>query len=188
MTISAAAGADIRTTSKTVSPFWYEGARLTKKGWMVPLTGANVIAGERVIAPPVRYTVAGLVDAFLFTSIVPSTDECVAGLDAWITGIDALTGGYSKVFSDPIVANSVRIRGGSPRGVFVLQDGGKPALYISQTVFSSTDSATSYATSAGGEQTVSINGVDGTTRVIKIDLNPPVAAAAQRRQVWRQLR
>ncbi|WHZ11247.1 MAG: Type IV fimbrial biogenesis protein PilY1 [Burkholderiaceae bacterium] len=188
MTIAAAAGADTRTTSKTVSPFWYEGASLAKKGWMVPLTGANVVAGERVIAQPVRYTVAGLVDAFLFTSIVPSTDECVAGLDAWITGIDALTGGYSKVFSDPIIANSVRIRGGSPRGVFVLQDGGKPALYISQTVFGSTDSSTSYATSAGGEQTVSINGVDGTTRVIKIDLNPPVPAAAQRRQVWRQLR
>ena len=87
MTISMAAGADVRTTSAAASPSWFTVAG--KKGWIVQLTGANVAPGERVIAPPVRYTAAGLVDAFLFTSIVPSIDECEAGLDAWITGIDA---------------------------------------------------------------------------------------------------
>ncbi|HAL40334.1 MAG TPA: hypothetical protein DCP03_20440 [Polaromonas sp.] len=185
MTISTTAGSDVRTTSAAASPSWFTVAG--KKGWVVQLTGANVVAGERVIAPPVRYTVAGLVDAFLFTSIVPSTAECEAGLDAWITGIDAMTGGYRKVFNG-INDNSMRIRGGSPRGVFVLQDGGAPTLYISQTVFNSTISTTSFATGTGGTQTVTINGVEGTTRVISVGLVNPVSPATSNRQVWRQLK
>ncbi len=185
MTISTTAGSDVRTTSPTASPSWFTVAG--KKGWVVQLTGANVVAGERVIAPPVRYTVAGLVDAFLFTSIVPSTDDCNAGLDAWITGIDAMTGGYRKVFNG-ITDNSVRITGGSPRGVFVLQDGGAPTLYISQTVFNNTIPTTSFATGAGGTQSVTINGVEGTTRVISIALVNPVIPAGANRQVWRQLK
>lgn len=141
-----------------------------------------------MIAPPVRYTVTGVVDAFLFTSIVPSTDECEAGLDAWITGIDAMTGGYSKVFNG-LTANSIRIRGGSPRGVFVLQDNGPPALYISQTIFNDTIPPTSFITSTGGEQTVCINGICGKTRIIEVDLIPPIpAASGSNRQIWRQLK
>ncbi|MFS2036634.1 pilus assembly protein [Polaromonas sp. CT11-55] len=185
MTITAAAGADTRTTSAADSPAWYTVAG--KKGWVVPLTGTNVVAGERVIAPPVRYTVGGLIDAFLFTSIVPSTDECQAGLDAWITGVDAMTGGYKKVFST-LLPNSVRIRGGSPRGVFVLQDGGAPTLYISQTIFNGQIEGTSFTTGTGGTQTVNINGVAGTTRVISIGLTNPTAPASASRQVWRQLK
>lgn len=185
MTINATAGSDVRTTSNAASPSWFTVAG--KKGWIVQLTGTNVAPGERVIAPPVRYTAAGLVDAFLFTSIVPSVDECEAGLDAWITGIDAMTGGYKKVFNG-IDNNSVRIRGGSPRGVFVLQDGGAPTLYISQTVFNGTIPTTSFATGAGGTQTVTINGVEGTTRVISIGLVNPVSPASSNRQVWRQLK
>lgn len=185
MTISTQAGSDVRTTSAGATPDWFNVSG--KKGWIVELKGANVVAGERVIAPPVRYTVAGVVDAFLFTSIVPSTDECDAGLDAWITGIDAITGGYRKVFAN-LDENSVRIRGGSPRGVFVLQDGRQPTLYISQTVFNNTISTTSFVTGTGGEQSVSINGVDGRTRVISIDLTAPTATPRGRRQVWRQLK
>lgn len=185
MTITAAAGSDVRTTSAAAAPSWF--TVTGKKGWIVQLTGTNVVAGERVIAPPVRYTVGGLVDAFLFTSIVPSTDECEAGLDAWITGIDAMTGGYKKVFNT-ITENSVRIRGGSPRGVFVLQDGGAPTLYISQTIFNGTISTTSFTTGTGGSQTVTINGVEGTTRVISIGLNNPTIPATSNRQVWRQLK
>jgi type IV pilus assembly protein PilY1 len=185
MRISTTAGSDVRTTSSAALLSWFTVAG--KKGWIVELTGANVVAGERVIAPPVRYTVAGLLDAFLFTSIVPSTDDCEAGLDAWITGIDAMTGGYRKVFNS-IDGNSVRIRGGSPRGVFVLQDGGAPTLYISQTVFNGTISTTSFVTGTGGSQSVTINGVDGTTRVISIGLINPVVPAMPNRQVWRQLK
>jgi len=185
MTISMAAGSDVRTTSASAIPSWFTVSG--KKGWVVPLSGTNLAAGERVIAPPVRYTVAGLVDAFLFTSIVPSTDECVAGLDAWITGVDAMTGGYRKVFNS-ITDNSVRIAGGSPRGVFVLQDGGAPTLYISQTVFSGTMPTTTFATGTGGTQSVTINGVVGTTRVISIQLVNPVPPAGSNRQVWRQLK
>ncbi len=191
---------DVRTTSAATAPDWFTVSG--KKGWSVPLTGTNVAAGERVIAPPARYTVSGVVDAFLFTSIVPSTDDCEAGLDAWITGIDALTGGYRKVFSG-LDANSVRIRGGSPRGVFVLQDSGPPALYISQTIFNNTISTTSYTTSSGGQQNVCINGVCGKTQVIKVDLagpppTPPCTgscpttlppgSALGTRQIWRQLK
>ncbi|MGH8822155.1 MAG: pilus assembly protein, partial [Rhodoferax sp.] len=185
MTISAATGSDVRTTSPGATPDWF--TVTGKKGWIVKLEGANVVAGERVIAPPVRYTVAGVVDAFLFTSIGPGTDECDAGLDAWITGVDAMTGGYRKVFAN-LEENSVRIRGGSPRGVFVLQDGRKPTLYISQTVFNNTINTTSFATGTGGEQSVSINGVAGTTRVISIDLTAPTVTPRGRRQVWRQLK
>lgn len=178
------ATSDTRTTSVPTSP-WYN--QSGKKGWVLTLSGANVAAGERVIAPPVRYTVAGKVDAFLFTSIVPGTDDCVAGVDAWITGVDAMTGGYATVF-DGLAANSVKITGGSPRGVFVLQDGGDPALYISQTVFNGVISTTSFATSTGGQQTVSINGNVGQTQILGIKLTKQTAAAAISRQVWRQLK
>lgn len=177
---------DVRTTSAAAVPDWF--TVVGKKGWVVPLTGANVTPGERVIAPPVRYTITGVVDAFLFTSIVPSTDDCEAGLDAWITGVDALTGGYKKVFSS-ILPNSVRIRGGSPRGVFVLQDNGPPALYISQTIFNDAISTTSFSTSVGGQQTVCINGVCGKTQVLQINLTPPTpTGASAARQIWRQLK
>jgi hypothetical protein len=136
----------------------------------------------------VRYTVSGVLDAFLFTSIVPSTSECEAGLDAWITGVDAMTGGYKKVF-DSFAENSVRIRGGSPRGVFVLQDGGAPTLYISQTIFNGTIATTSFTTGTGGSQTVNINGVTGTTRIISVGLTgSPAVAPPPFRQVWRQLK
>lgn len=188
MTITMAAGADTRTTSNASSPAWYTFA--TQKGWVVALTGTNVAAGERVIAPPVRYTVSGLVDAFLFTSIVPSVNDCDAGLDAWITGVDAMTGGYAKVFNG-IVPNSVKIAGGSPRGVFVLQDGNQPTLYISQTVFNGTISSTSFSTGTGGTQDVTINGVTGETRIISIDLTRPAPTPTMPttvKQVWRQLK
>lgn len=177
---------DVRTTASDPTTAWYTVAG--KKGWVVPLTGTNVAAGERVIAPPIRYTVTGVVDAFLFTSIVPSTDDCEAGLDAWITGVDAMTGGYRKVFGS-ITNNSVRIRGGSPRGVFVLQDNGPPALYISQTIFNDKISTTSFGTSVGGQQTVCINGVCGKTQVLQINLTPPTGSTGSAsRQIWRQLK
>ena len=134
-----------------------------------------------------RYTVAGKVDAFLFTSIVPGTDDCVAGIDAWITGVDAMTGGFATVF-DGLTTNSIKIAGGSPRGVFVLQDGGDPTLYISQTVFNGNISTTSFSTSTGGNQSVDINGTRGQTRVLGIKLVKSTPASATSRQVWRQLK
>lgn len=181
------AASDVRTTSTATVP-WYN--QSGKKGWVVPFSGTNVAAGERVIAPPVRFTVTGKVDAFLFTSIVPGTDECVASLDAWITGVDAMTGSYSPVFNG-LAANSVKVTGGSPRGVFVLEDSAQPSLYISQTIFDGKITSTSYTSEAGGKKEVTINGVTGITRLIKIDLaTPPVppAAGAGRRQSWRQLK
>lgn len=175
---------DTRTSSTPSSP-WYN--QSGKKGWVLPLSGANVAVGERVIAPPVRYTVPGKIDAFLFTSIVPGTDECIAGVDAWITGIDAMTGGYAKIF-DGLDPNSVKITGGSPRGVFVLQDQGDPVLFISQTVFGGTINTTSFATTTGGQQSVTINGTVGQTQVLGIKLAKQPVATAGSRQVWRQLK
>ena len=177
------AASDTRTTSTPATP-WFD---QSKKGWVLPLSGTNVALGERVIAPPVRFTVAGKVDAFLFTSIVPSADDCIAGLDAWITGVDAMTGGYAKPFEET-VENSVKVVGGSPRGVFVLQDGGNPTLYISQTIFDNIVTPTSYTTTTGGEQSVTINGTVGKTRVLGIGLRTPGSVAGSLRQVWRQLR
>ena len=181
----ASATADTRQSSDA-TPAWY--TTPGKKGWVLALTGTNVQLGERVIAPPVRYTVSGnKVDAFLFTSIVPGTDDCVAGVDAWITGIDAMSGGYVKIF-DGLGANSIKITGGSPRGVFVLQDGGDPSLYISQTIFNGNITTTSFTTSTGGNQTVTINGTPGQTRVLGIKLTKASGNSAILRQVWRQLK
>jgi type IV pilus assembly protein PilY1 len=175
---------DIRTISTVTTP-WYNISG--KRGWVLQLTGTNVTPGERVIAPPVRYTVSGKVDAFLFTSIVPSSDDCLAGVDAWITGVDAMTGGYATVF-DGLAANSVKVSGGSPRGVFVLQDGGDPTLYISQTVFNGVLPTTTYSTTTGGVQAVTINGTAGQTQVLGIKLTKQTATAARTRQAWRQLK
>ena len=178
------AASDKRTTTTSATP-WF--STTGKKGWLVPLTGTNVAAGERVIAPPVRFTVPGLVDAFYFTSIVPGTDECIASLDTWVTGIDAMTGGYAKAFAgDP--ENSLKVVGGSPRGVFVLGDGPSPTLYISQTIFNDTISPTTYATTTGGAATVTINGVIGKTRILGIGLPKNTGSVRAKRQIWRQLK
>lgn len=184
MTLTEAAGADVRKTSVAATPAWYTVSG--KKGWILPLTGANVAAGERVIAPPVRFT-SGTVDAMLFTSIVPGTDECDASLDTWLTAVDVKTGGYVKAF-DSIDENSIRVRGGSPRGVFVLEDGAAPMLYISQTIFNGSTSTTSYTSGAGATQTVCINGVCGTTRVLGVALKKTLPPARAFRAVWRQLK
>ncbi len=179
---------DVRTTTVVTTP-WYTISG--KKGWVVPFSGTNVAAGERVIAPPVRFTVAGKVDAFLFTSIVPGVDDCVAGLDAWVTAIDAMTGSFALAFNS-IPENSIKVTGGSPRGVFILDDTTQPALYISQTIFNGNISTTSYTTDSGGQRQVTINGVTGETRLIKVDLSPknppPVGSGAPARQSWRQLK
>jgi type IV pilus assembly protein PilY1 len=188
MTIGATAGGDVRTTSVAATPTWYTVAG--KKGWKVDLTGANVQLGERVIAPPIRYKVAGVTDAFIFTSVVPGTDDCEPGLDSWITGVNALTGGYEKVFKSN-TPNSVRVKGGSPRGVFVLDDGGRPFLYTSQTIFGETVPTTTFLSGVGGDQTVSINGVLGRTRILYIELNTAeslVPSPINLKQVWRQLK
>ncbi len=184
----AATTSDVRTTTVVTTP-WY--TITGKKGWVVPFSGTNVAAGERVIAPPVRFTVTGKVDAFLFTSIVPGTDDCVAGLDAWVTAVDAMTGSFALAFNS-IPQNSIKVTGGSPRGVFILDDTTQPALYISQTIFNGNISTTSYTTDSGGQRQVTINGVTGETRLIKVDLSPKnpaaVPAGAPARQSWRQLK
>lgn len=200
-TINIAAGADVRTTSVAATPTWFTVAG--KKGWALELTGTNVQAGERVIAPPVRYKVPGVVDAIVFTSLVPGTDDCKAGIDTWITGLDVYTGGFTRIF-DAIESTSVRVSGGSPRGVFVLADGVSPVLYTSQTIFNGVIPTTSYATQAGGSVNIDIGGVAGATRTQSIQLRPfppPVpcipgtagctgtgAPANIGRQVWRQLK
>ncbi len=187
MTITLTGGVSDRRTVSTPTTAWW--LITGKKGWVVPLTGTGLTAGERVIAPPVRYTQTGVLDALLFTSIVPSTDECSAGLDTWVTAIDASTGGASKAFQS-VAENSLKIPGGSPRGVFVLSETKAPTLYISQTVFNvSSPPTTSYSTIAGGTQTVTINGVPGQTRVLGINLTPGISAIPTlTRQIWRQLK
>jgi type IV pilus assembly protein PilY1 len=187
-TLSLSPGADVRTTSVAATPTWF--TVTGKKGWGLELSGTNVQAGERVIAPPVRYKVSGVVDAIIFTSLVPGTDDCKAGIDTWITGVDATTGGFARVFNN-IESNAVRISGGSPRGVFVLSDGARPVLYTSQTIFNGVVPTTSYTTNAGGSVGVGIGGVNGLTRTQSIDLftgSTPPGVPANSRQVWRQLK
>ena len=181
------AASDKRTTSPTGTP-WFNTAG--KKGWVLPLTGTNVAAGERVIAPPVRFTVTGVVDAVFFTSIVPGTDECKSSIDTWVTGVDAMTGGYAKPFEDN-PENSIKVVGGSPRGVFVLNDSTSPTLYISQTIFNNTINTTTYNTTTGGAASVTINGVVGKTQILGVGLRKAVLGASSgttKRQIWRQLK
>lgn len=188
-TISAVVGGDVRTVTAAVAPFWYQDS--TKKGWTIPLAGSNITVGERVMAPPVFYPLGNGTSAVIFTSIVPSADDCTAGLDTWVTAINPLTGGYMKAFKNGTFSG-IKINGGSPRGVFVLSDGGAPILFTSQTIFNENPVPTSYSTIAGGEQIVTINGVVGTTRILGIELEsspPPVPGAnILNRQVWRQLK
>jgi len=87
-----------------------------------------------------------------------------------------------------VANNSLRISGGSPSGVFVLQDGGAPALYISQTIFNGNIVSTTFKADASGRQDVKINGVTGTTRVLNIQLTSGTPSGAIPRQVWRQLK
>ena len=194
MTINMpSAASDKRTTSTPTTP-WFN--TTGKKGWVLPLTGTNVAAGERAIAPPVRFTVPGVVDAMFFTSLVPGTDECKASIDTWITGVDAMTGGYAKPFAgDP--ENSLKVVGGSPRGVFVLDDGPSPTLYISQTIFDNTINSTTYSTTTGGATSASINGVIGRTQILGMALRTPPpppppgisgSSGGAKRQIWRQLK
>ena len=183
-----------KTTAVTAGAEWYN---LTgKKGWVVPFSGTNVAAGERVIAPPTRFTITGTIDAMLFTSIVPSVDECVAGVDAWITSVDAMTGGAAKAFSG-LDDNAIKVPGGSPRGVFVLQDGGTPMLFISQTIFNGIVPTTSYTTSTGGVQKVTTGGTTGQTQTAGVTLVGKPAAgciglcktnSVRKSNYWRQLK
>jgi type IV pilus assembly protein PilY1 len=187
MSITLTGGVDDRRTVSTPTTAWW--LISGKKGWVVPLTGTGLAPGERVIAPPVRYTQTGVVDAFLFISIVPSADPCKAGLDTWITAVDPATGGAAKAFQS-LGENSIKIVGGSPRGAFVLSDSRAPTLYISQTVFNvSSPPTSSFTTIAGGTQTVTINGVAGMTRVLGINLTPaPTVVPTITRQIWRQIK
>ena len=188
MTITMPTAASDKRTTSTPSTPWFSTSG--KKGWVLPLTGTNVAAGERVIAPPVRFTVAGVVDAVFFTSIVPGTDECKSSIDTWVTGIDAMTGGYAKPFEDN-PENSIKVVGGSPRGVFVLNDGPSPTLYISQTIFNNTINTTTYNTTTGGAASVTINGVVGKTQILGVGLRKALLGASSgnaKRQIWRQLK
>jgi type IV pilus assembly protein PilY1 len=178
---------DQRVTSGPTDPWWEQTGKV---GWVLPLTtGANL--GERVIAQPVRYTRPGVIDALLFTSIVPSADPCNAGVQTWVTAINPGTGLASQIFVG-LSSNSLLFPGGSPRGVFVLSDAVKPTMYISMSSYGSTFPSSSFNTGAGGQQTTCIAGTCTDTRVGSIDLTgggaPPVGGVTNRRQVWRQLK
>jgi type IV pilus assembly protein PilY1 len=182
-------GVDTRETTKLngtpTIPAWFTDS--TKRGWFIPLT-----SGERVVATPVLFG-----SSVIFTSIVPGVDDCAAGVDAWLTGVDAMSGGYTKVF-DVADANSLLVRGGSPRGVFILDDDDalKPVLYVSQTLFPGANSSTTYTSSRGGNQENCVGGVCNSTSVLGITLfkkkeekPPPNKDGIQiMRQVWRQLK
>ncbi len=184
-------GVDTRTTTVVTgtSTAWFSDA--SKQGWFIPMPST-----ERSVAAPVLFG-----SSVIFTSIVPGQDDCAAGIDAWITGVDALTGGYSRVYQT-VSANSVLVRGGSPRGVFILDEDNalQPVLYVSQTLYPGSPIATTYSASSGGAQKNCIGGVCNDTRVLGIVLyklpDPPVPPVPPgtngsiqfKRQVWRQLK
>jgi type IV pilus assembly protein PilY1 len=183
---------DQRVTNGPSTPWWDQSG---KRGWVLPLTTGSS-TGERVIAPPVRYTRPGVIDALLFTSIIPSADPCNAGVQTWVTAVNPATGLASQVYAG-ISSNSLNFPGGSPRGVFVLADAVKPTLYISMSSYGSAFSSSSFTTGAGGQQTTCIAGNCTDTRVGSIDLvgggsgtgGPGSSTSTtNRRQVWRQLK
>lgn len=64
----------------------------SKRGWYMdlgsPSGGSNVAAGERAVSLPLLR--AGRI---IFTTVIPSTDPCLAGGTSWLMELDAFTGG-----------------------------------------------------------------------------------------------
>lgn len=84
----------VSTTERTVSATAVDFA--TKKGWYIDLPGCSILSGsscskgsERVNTDPVL-----VLGALIFTSNIPSTDQCTPGGSSWLTVLDYKTGGF----------------------------------------------------------------------------------------------
>ena len=189
MSISMAPNGSLRTTTAVTTP-WYSGT--TQRGWRIPLTGANVDAGERVIARPLLYNV-GTSQAVIFTSFVPGTDPCTAGVFTWQTGVDALTGGSTRVYLNT-PANSIKVVGGSPRGAFVLNIGSRAFLVSSYTVFDGTGGFPSGVGENGGQtsntlgQNTNSTGSGSTELCTTGSCSSTTPVSGARRQIWKQIK
>lgn len=84
----------VSSTERTVSATAVDFA--TKKGWYIDLPGCYTLSGsscskgsERVNTDPVL-----VLGALIFTSNIPSTDQCTPGGSSWLTVLDYKTGGF----------------------------------------------------------------------------------------------
>lgn len=189
MSLTMKAATDDTRTSSTATKPWYETS--DKRGWVLPLSGANVTKGERVIAPPVRYTAKRRVDAFLFTSMTPGlADSCNVNTDIWVTAVDVLSGGFAAAFEGQPGFNSIKINNGAPRGISTLKLGRRAFLFTQTTVNANSGNET-YTNTSGGNASVDVQNSDGTkqtgeTKVKGKELVTGLTATA--RTVWRQLK
>ena len=84
----------VSSTERTVSTTAVDFA--TKKGWYIDLPGCSTLSGsscskgsERVNTDPVL-----VLGALIFTSNIPSTDQCTPGGSSWLTVLDYKSGGF----------------------------------------------------------------------------------------------
>ncbi|MEN3111425.1 pilus assembly protein [Uliginosibacterium paludis] len=99
----------------------------SKSGWYLDLvnmtSGSAVAEGERVISTP---SVSG--SNAIFTTYVPSADECAAGGSSWLIAVGYLTGqGQDTPFFDMNASGTFNSADGSPDGVR-FGFGGAPAI------------------------------------------------------------
>lgn len=199
-TINAATSSDLsgtRTTSTVATNnAWYEQTG-NLKGWYLDLTcpidspNTTCVASERTVAKPTILNTSSGQRVF-FLSIVPGSDPCAAGGYGWLTSLNPTTGGYIKGL-ETIDANSTRIDGVTPRGLFLVQrtkttgNSTTDILYVSVNVSNNVVPAPRGQVSSGG---LKITGDGSGTAVIGIGVSPAVVTInsfGTRRQVWRQI-
>lgn len=181
---------------------WFEAG--SYKGWKIDLSCSGCDTGERFVDKAL-VTGTGADATAYFLTIAPGTDVCQVGGCGWVTGVDATSGTYVKIFSSDN-ADSAKICGVTPRGLFISSktSGGDilNATY-NQSIGSPNDISSVFAKS-GGKTTTNGGHSDGSeTGNLGSDLKcrgaacpcvgptctptPTPTTTGTHRQVWRQL-
>ena len=180
---------------------WYEAG--SYKGWKIDLSCSGCDVGERFVDKALISGTGDTATAY-FLTITPGSDVCQVGGCGWVTGVDATSGTYVKIFSSDD-ADSAKICGVTPRGLFIstkLAGGDILNATYNESVGSSTGISSVFS-KRGGETTTNGGNSDGSrTGNLGGDLQcrgagcPCVGptcspttptSTGTHRQVWRQL-
>jgi type IV pilus assembly protein PilY1 len=181
---------------------WFEAG--SYKGWKIDLTCSGCSDGERFVDKALISGTGANATAY-FLTITPGSDVCQVGGCGWVTGVDATSGTYVKIFSSDN-ADSAKICGVTPRGLFLsTKSTGGDILNVTynQSIGSPTDISSVFAKSGGKTTTNGDSGTDGSeTGNLGSDLQcrgsgcpcvgptcttTPPTTIGTHRQVWRQL-
>jgi type IV pilus assembly protein PilY1 len=144
-----------------------------ERGWYLNLAPpAGTVTGERQVSDPVLRN-----GRVVFTTLIPSTDECAFGGSSWLMDIDALSGGRTPyvvfdldddgAFDDLVDVNNDGVGDYPASGIRDDEIMSRPAYVAGQ------DSEFAYTTDTGGD-------------INRSRINPGPAGVG--RQSWRQLR